>query len=730
MKNKITIFLLLLATFLLAACGGNSVDYSENTTYTDIIEGVDEQNICRTPMSLFQAVLQNERQFYCRFWGFIYLDGLLHQPTSIAVFDMNGDGVPEMIINFSYVIKYVFHYHDGEVFGSEFGIRSMNAIMTDGRFFLSPGGAGNFGIGELIINGGTADILSIYSFDAVWVDRNNYPHEIHYNLLNGVNVSDEEFEIWYASVTSRELINWYPFSGENIQSLALLITPRYVPDSYENNNEAYTEFVTTIRIHPDMPEFTFIRRLGNFITDWIMSEEERHVTITILDENGNLIQQIDGLIQGGHSGWMSADLGMFEIQFADLNFNGYLDMWLTHAVNPGTAGGYWAYYWLWNPEYGQFVLNEQLGKISDMAALHANQDTGQIEIISRGGPNLRYISYYEYVNGVFALIATEQHVFDSNDDDGWQWTITRTNAQTGKIDIEVIPANAHGIALVAPGTEFVTTIRIHPDMPEFTITRIVGDYLSDDYFFPEPREVNIIITDENGAIIQEISGLTQSSRNVNGGLSFDDYNFDGYLDMRLLRWQDGAGGLLAQEYFWLWDASTMQFVMHEQLMGIGHSAWLGADQERQRVYVGNRNLGGHAHLEYEYRNGEFFVVRRGFTWPFDTPTGERYVIIMDARLLPNVLEGINDYEVDIIIETISGEIVQEILGLTSSYRYSRTMTCDIFCLFNPLNFHVYALGAIKMGSRYSPDGSLMDDPHYFWLWEPETGQFVETYSIF
>jgi len=276
--------------------------------------------------------------------------------------------------------------------------------------------------------------------------------------------------------------------------------------------------------------------------------------------------------------------------------------------------------------------------------------------------------------------------------------------------------------------KFTTTIRIHPDMQELTITRIVGDYVSDDYFqsFPEPMDISIIITDESGTVIQEINGLTQSNRNVNGGLSFDDYNFDGYLDMRLMRWQDGAGGLLAQEYFWLWDASIKQFVMHEQLMGIGHAAWLRADQERQRIFVGNRYRGGHAHLEYKYLDGEFIVVRRGFSRPFDTATGERFLVRMDARLLPNVFQGVNDYEVDIIIETLDGEAIQEILGLTSSYRYSRTMTWDIILdLFNPLNFQVeYLWGTIKMGLRLSPGGSLMNDPHYFWVWDEYDSQFV------
>ena len=286
--------------------------------------------------------------------------------------------------------------------------------------------------------------------------------------------------------------------------------------------------------------------------------------------------------------------------------------------------------------------------------------------------------------------------------------------------------------------EFITTIRIHPDMPEFTVTRIVGEYMSyetsEDGLFPEPRDVRIIISDENGVIIQEINNLTQSNRSVSGGLSFDDYNFDGYLDMRLLRWQDSAGGLLAQEYFWLWDASSMQFVIHEQLTAIGHAAWLGADQESRRIYVGNRYRGGHALLWYEYNDGWFSVVHRAFTRPFDAPTDERLVVTMNARLLPYTVHSGNEYEVDITIETTGAEreVLQEIWGVSSSYSDPPFFSWQAgTCSFNPLNFDIVYLagGNVIMSLRLAHGGSMRNDPHYFWLWDTGGRRFVEHMSL-
>ena len=109
---------------------------------------------------------------------------------------------------------------------------------------------------------------------------------------------------------------------------------------------------------------------------------------------------------------------------------------------------------------------------------------------------------------------------------------------------------------------FITITRIHEDVPEFTFIRTISNYYTNYYAFPMAAEVSIKIKDGDGNVIQAITGLTQS---IQGGntrdITFDDYNFDGFLDMRLTRWQDGAGGLLLNEYFWLWDNYSFQLVL-------------------------------------------------------------------------------------------------------------------------------------------------------------------------
>ena len=161
---------------------------------------------------------------------------------------------------------------------------------------------------------------------------------------------------------------------------------------------------------------------------------------------------------------------------------------------------------------------------------------------------------------------------------------------------------------------FVTTKRIGESLPYFTFTRILGDYLDDSliYQFPMPVETTIVIEDDEGNVVQVISGLSQSGirelHHYEYDLTFDDYNFDGYLDMRLKRWQDGARGLLANEYFWLWDMDKLQFVLNEQLVEIGHAAGLRADSSSQQIVVRQRNGALSNFYFYEYINELFELV--------------------------------------------------------------------------------------------------------------------------
>jgi hypothetical protein len=164
---------------------------------------------------------------------------------------------------------------------------------------------------------------------------------------------------------------------------------------------------------------------------------------------------------------------------------------------------------------------------------------------------------------------------------------------------------------------FTITMRIHEDMPEFTFHRIVSDCTTDMRYLERhweftifSKHVTIVIEDEYGNIIQNISGLTQDDKFICNEIHFEDFNFDGYLDMRLLRWHETAVNLSAYEYFWLWDTEKTQFVLNEQLMEIGIATYLVADQDTKQIRVFHRSGGGNSRLFefYEYHNGNFVLV--------------------------------------------------------------------------------------------------------------------------
>jgi hypothetical protein len=160
---------------------------------------------------------------------------------------------------------------------------------------------------------------------------------------------------------------------------------------------------------------------------------------------------------------------------------------------------------------------------------------------------------------------------------------------------------------------FTTTMRIHEDMPEFTFYRIVGDFVPDlCNEIPSPREVSIVIEDEEGNVIQTISDFTQSDswgEIESNGITFDDYNFDGYMDMRLLRHNLGHGTLRSYQYFWLWDTETSQFVLDKQLVEVEASE-ININPNTRQIEAWYRDFDGQgsSYSYYKHLNREFVLV--------------------------------------------------------------------------------------------------------------------------
>ena len=175
----------------------------------------------------------------------------------------------------------------------------------------------------------------------------------------------------------------------------------------------------------------------------------------------------------------------------------------------------------------------------------------------------------------------------------------------------LVLAGYYNLFAASEPISFVTTQRINPNMPEFTFHRILGAYIPDPWLdIPSPREVSIIIKDEHGNVIQSILDLIQNYRHATlsfGEIEFADFNFDGYLDMRLTRWHDGGESSRMIDYVWLWDIQNSQFVLNDQLTRLD-TAGITANQDTRQIETWIRHSDGCTTSFYEYNDGEFILV--------------------------------------------------------------------------------------------------------------------------
>jgi len=351
-------------------------------------------------------------------------------------------------------------------------------------------------------------------------------------------------------------------------------------------------FTTTMRIHIDMPEFTFHRTLGDLLipvpTPEFFLYTKREVTITIFDENDNLIQEIDGLIQ--RSLEPSHDPEGFNIGFDDFNFDGYLDMVLITAVWPGRVGNIDKSFWLWDSEIGQFVRNPQLSGIA-FYGLGVNHETRQITTSQRLDHAQILRHYFEYNNGVFELVARAEMYFTFDNEQAHRYRrITRTDIKTDEVTVEIVPTNPNGSDIITPAdVTFVESI----EQPGFNVPLLVqmDAWRQNEHKRTLGRneyEVNITVWTYGGRLVQQITGITANfnlSRpnwfdDYNNPFNFHllDYNGDGYLDMGL-RVGTGGSQMGDPHHFWLWNAESRQFVRSPELERIsdGGSIWLTDD---------------------------------------------------------------------------------------------------------------------------------------------------------
>ena len=190
--------------------------------------GAKAQGLSDDPaLEAYQSVLQNEMEFFSAdSQKDLYLNDFLAnngvyevalEATRFTVLDMDGDGVPEVVLELSVggVPEFyeVLHDMDGKVYGYLVVYRGLEALKADGTFGFSSGAADN-GWGRMSFgpDGYTTDMVG-YSESSQDGDNVTIAY-----FINDEAVTAESFDAFANEQSVKDDAVWYEFSQENIEA--------------------------------------------------------------------------------------------------------------------------------------------------------------------------------------------------------------------------------------------------------------------------------------------------------------------------------------------------------------------------------------------------------------------------------------------------------------------------------------------------------------------------------
>jgi hypothetical protein len=247
-------------------------------------------------------------------------------------------------------------------------------------------------------------------------------------------------------------------------------------DSFTTNRETEIEenlsVFFDINVFDSMPEFTFnlqFTKENPEIEYTPLTYQYRLDSITIIDENGNCIQEIksfhpillDEIPSIDFDDWwmMPSNIYLYGIGFADFNFDGFLDFCLPrHGTYAYVFGNF--HYFLWDSESEQYVINEQLMALEDGGFFQVEMDfMSDMEVLEGGNSNIYFdkesqllifdgtlcgswfyfppmerdlaswhiIQYYQYIDNQYTLVRIQEMYYN------WDgiWRIRDKDAITG-----------------------------------------------------------------------------------------------------------------------------------------------------------------------------------------------------------------------------------------------------------------------------------------------------------
>jgi len=175
-------------------------------------------------MSAIKNVIQNKKEYFCTVYGkSVFLkdfhsisymnyetneycedkdNNTNHVYRQFCVVDLDGDGVPELILESETAFgnELIFHYENGVVYGYVFALRDFKWIKKDGSF-LGSGSAAHEVVGK----------FSFSKYEVIFNELCLFNKLIDVYRINGKNVSQEEVRKHIKKQDKKKDAEWYTY---------------------------------------------------------------------------------------------------------------------------------------------------------------------------------------------------------------------------------------------------------------------------------------------------------------------------------------------------------------------------------------------------------------------------------------------------------------------------------------------------------------------------------------
>jgi hypothetical protein len=122
---------------------------------------------------------------------------------------------------------------------------------------------------------------------------------------------------------------------------------------------------------------------------------------------------------------------------------------------------------------------------------------------------------------------------------------------------------------------------------------------------------SIIVSSGDSSFSQELTGFETSTPDIPNfpyGFSLDDWNFDGYRDISLWKYEGGTS-LNAPTFYWLWDREKNEYDANKELEELSENNTLGIDEDNQYVTASHKLPGGFYDGYYIWKGETLLLVK-------------------------------------------------------------------------------------------------------------------------